>query len=105
MATQRNYFKELRSIEFDLAKDIVKELKRVGKTFSNNNRDEVEFLGYSTTQEIETIFHNGEIKFHNVDDLITWSSALDNGDIGLYDAASFLNELHQMGRVKIREVK
>lgn len=90
----RNYRQEVREIEQDLSNDIKKELKRLGRTFSQSDDEPLESMTYDSTSDLEEIYPDGSVLFD--DKKTTIFDIIDDGKIALYDAISLLDDLKKI---------
>ena len=83
-------------LEENLSKSIIANLKRVGKDFTDENIDEMEFFGFSTVteNEIEAITKDGIVIVAG--DEVTIEKAINEDVIPFYDAISILRSLEDL---------
>ena len=94
---KKNYYDDLHNLEAEVVDEILKELKRVGKDFTIDDVDEIEFWQYSTAmkENIVKISVDGMIVCENGEQY-SIGRAVSDGMIPLHDAISILNDLRSI---------
>lgn len=90
---KRNFFKEYSSIQSAVVKGLKKELKRLKRSFKDEDDDILDFFSFASSDKIEEILPDGTAMIYGLEDLIDLGSLIDNGDIPLLNAISLLEEL------------
>ena len=94
MAKKNNYYDKLMLLETEVVDALVKELKRIGRDFTMDDADEIEFWNFSTPvkENIVKILADGTIVCENSEEY-SMSRAVNDGIIPLHDAISIYNDV------------
>ena len=89
--------KKFSALEENLAKAIRTNLKRIGRNFTDEDVDELEFFGYSTVagNSIEEITKEANV-IVNTNEEISIERAINEDVIPFYDAISILRSLEKL---------
>ena len=97
MAKKRNYNEELRKIQIDVCNEIEKELKRIGRDFTEKDEDDIEFFQYSTCtkNDIIGLRKDGDVVIESGQSFSIQSAVFEE-TIPLCDAISILEDLRNI---------
>ncbi len=98
---KKNYFKIIRELESEIIDEIKEELNRLGRVFTSQDNDALEFYNFDVVSELnlDKIQIDGEVVcYDGVGHLFTttFHSLLDNNDLNIADIISLLNELREL---------
>ena len=88
--------KKFSELEANLSKEITANLKRIGRTFTEEDVDSIEFFGFSTVteNEIEAITKDGIVIVGSEE--ISIEKAINEDVIPFFDAISILRSLEEL---------
>ena len=97
MKKSEKLMKKLSAIEVDICNSLEYELKRINRTFTEEDAEDIEFFTYSTIedQNIESVNPDGTVSLLFGDN-VSLRSMVNNGSIPWYDAVSLLQSIEEI---------
>lgn len=92
----KDYRLEILSLKYQMAEEVQKELKRIGKIFTRDCENPIEFMALESTSEIIKIYPDGNVHYSPIGELISVAVLIDDGDIEIFDAAKLVDNLRKI---------